>query len=72
MSEMEREPGREERAGGPSAGAAPGGKKAYEKPAIRQVPLRPEEAVLGNCKVLGTAGPASGSCSDLVCSSLGS
>jgi hypothetical protein len=40
------------------------GKKAYTKPEIRQVALRAEEAVLGNCKTGagGTSGPGSGNC----------
>ena len=39
-----------------------GKKKSYAKPEVKQVPLRPEEAVLGGCKgtgegaVLGTCG----------------
>jgi len=37
-------------------------KKQYEKPELRQVELRPEEAVLGNCKVGNTGGPNGGSC----------
>lgn len=32
-------------------------KKAYSKPELIQVPLRPEEAVLGNCKTAGVVGP---------------
>jgi len=28
-------------------------KKPYSKPEVKQVPLRPEEAVLGGCKILG-------------------
>lgn len=32
-------------------------KKTYNKPRLRQVDLRPEEAVLGGCKVTGTSGP---------------
>ena len=32
-------------------------KRAYSKPELVQVPLRPEEAVLGNCKVSGATGP---------------
>ncbi|WP_143302018.1 hypothetical protein [Candidatus Entotheonella palauensis] len=50
-------------------------KKRYVKPEIRQVPLRPEEAVLGNCKTAGVSGPGSaGTCSPgaIACSSLGS
>jgi hypothetical protein len=37
-------------------------KKAYEKPAVRRFPLRPEEAVLGFCKSSVAAGPAGGNC----------
>jgi hypothetical protein len=32
-------------------------KKPYVRPEIRQVPLKPEEAVLGLCKQTGIAGP---------------
>ena len=35
-------------------------KKPYTKPDVREVPLRPEEAVLGNCKNGAVSGPASG------------
>ena len=34
-------------------------RKPYEKPTLSQVALRPEEAVLGNCKTMGVGGPAS-------------
>jgi hypothetical protein len=45
----------------------------YEAPKIIRVSLRPGEAVLGHCKVTGSAGPVSGSCRTLVsCRSLGS
>ena len=37
-------------------------KKTYGKPAISEVKLRPEEAVLGNCKTAATTGPISVSC----------
>lgn len=47
-------------------------KRAYEPPRILRVSLRPEEAVLGNCKFLGVTGPASASCASLACKSLGS
>ena len=46
-------------------------RKPYLKPQLRKVDLRPEEAVLGNCKTNGTtAGPTPtcvvvGSCSTL-------
>jgi hypothetical protein len=43
-------------------------KRAYAEPTLTEVLLRPEEAVLGNCKVSGTAGPLQGSCtSPAVC-----
>jgi len=49
-------------------------KKAYAKPGISEVKLRPEEAVLGFCKISGSAGPVSGSCASGTgnCNALGS
>jgi hypothetical protein len=47
-------------------------KKPYTKPELRQIQLRPEEAVLGACKSGAAAGPAGGACSVTLCSSLGS
>ena len=47
-------------------------KKAYERPEITAISLRPEEAVLGHCKIAGTGGPTTGSCAALFCMSLGS
>ena len=51
------------------------GKKPYLRPEVRQVQLKPEEAVLGGCKVSGSGnGPASiGTCNPLMiaCSVLG-
>jgi hypothetical protein len=35
----------------------PGQKKPYQKPALSQIPLRPDEAVLGSCKKAGSSGP---------------
>lgn len=35
-------------------------KKPYTKPEITQIALRPEEAVLGGCKVAGAGGPNRG------------
>jgi len=32
------------------------GKKTYEPPRLTNISLRPEEAVLGHCKVLGQSG----------------
>jgi hypothetical protein len=49
-------------------------KKRYVKPELTQVDLRPEEAVLGNCKTTGTSGPGgAGNCSPAgPCSTQGS
>jgi hypothetical protein len=47
--------------------------KPYEPPKVMRVSLRPEEAVLGHCKVAGSAGPVSSSCRSVVtCRSIGS
>ena len=37
-------------------------KKTYVKPELAQVRLRPEEAVLGGCKLAGGYGPVVNSC----------
>ncbi len=47
-------------------------RKPYEAPRLIRVSLRPEEAVLGHCKIAGSAGPASASCSTLFCQTPGS
>ena len=48
-------------------------KKPYEKPKLSEVALRPEEAVLGNCKSSTSVGPAQADCITVaMCSSLGS
>jgi len=48
-------------------------KTAYQAPQVVRVSLRPEEAVLGHCKVTGSAGPFSGSCRTVTaCRSQGS
>ncbi|HKV06119.1 MAG TPA: hypothetical protein VJO53_13565 [Candidatus Acidoferrales bacterium] len=47
-------------------------RKSYETPKIIRVSLRPDEAVLGHCKVSGVAGPVSGSCGSLFCKTPGS
>jgi hypothetical protein len=44
----------------------------YDPPKVVAVSLRPDEAVLGHCKIAGSAGPVSGSCRNLSCRSLGS
>jgi hypothetical protein len=46
------------------------GKKPYESPKLTTISLRPEEAVLGHCKVSGSGGP-SGICG-FTCMSSGS
>ena len=48
-------------------------RKPYEKPAVSEVALRPDEAVLGSCKTMMVAGPVEASCGDLGgCFSIGS
>jgi hypothetical protein len=51
-------------------------KKQYEAPKITMICLRPEEAVLGNCKSMtgGAGGPVSSTCMNagMGCSPLGS
>ena len=47
-------------------------KKTYLKPEVTQVALRPDEAVLGNCKLSMVTGPATMNCGSFVCSSVGS
>jgi hypothetical protein len=36
--------------------------RKYEKPKITKIDLRPEEAVLGNCKMSSVSGPLRSSC----------
>jgi hypothetical protein len=38
------------------------GKAAYQPPQVIRFSLRPEEAVLGHCKVSGSAGAAGAGC----------
>jgi hypothetical protein len=47
-------------------------RKPYEKPTLSQVALRPDEAVLGNCKTMSVAGPANSDCVSLGCMTSGS
>jgi hypothetical protein len=37
-------------------------KKVYERPRVTVISLRPEEAVLGHCKSMSSAGPVGGTC----------
>jgi len=46
-------------------------KRPYAKPAVRQVKLTPEEAVLGNCKMTGNTGPLTSNCSPPACFTIG-
>ena len=46
-------------------------KRPYAKPQIQEVPLRPDEAVLGGCKTASTSGAAQHRCnSPSSCSAL--
>jgi hypothetical protein len=47
-------------------------RKQYEPPKIIRVSLRPEEAVLGHCKIPGASGPVNSSCAAVTCQSFGS
>jgi len=49
-------------------------KKPYAKPKMRRIELRPQEAVLGACKVnnASVGGGAGGNCSTVACQSHGS
>jgi hypothetical protein len=48
-------------------------KRPYTKPQIQEVPLRPDEAVLGNCKTSSVSGPAQSRCNmPSACSTLAS
>jgi hypothetical protein len=50
-----------------------GADRPYEPPKVIRVSLRPEEAVLGHCKVTGATGPVAASCRSVVsCRTLGS
>jgi len=49
------------------------GKKLYEPPQVVTISLRPEEAVLGHCKISGGGGgPNPPTCAALFCMSIGS
>ncbi len=50
----------------------PESKRPYEPPKVMAINLRPEEAVLGNCKIGSSAGPVAASCSTLHCATIGS
>ncbi len=49
-------------------------KMPYVKPQVKQVVLKPEEAVLGACKISSYSGPAQPACDyySMTCSSIGS
>jgi len=47
--------------------------KPYEPPKLFRVSLRPEEAVLGHCKMSGSGGPVSSTCGGAIhCRTFGS
>jgi hypothetical protein len=49
------------------------GKSPYEPPQLTTISLRPEEAVLGHCKIAGGTGPVMAGCQPLgACPSQGS
>lgn len=49
------------------------GKQPYESPQLVTINLRPEEAVLGHCKISGGGGgPNPPTCAALFCMSIGS
>jgi len=48
-------------------------RKLYEPPRATKISLRPEEAVLGNCKTASVAGPVSFTCTTVgTCKTIGS
>jgi hypothetical protein len=49
-------------------------KEAYVKPQVKQILLKPEEAILGACKTSAIAGPAQAKCNTggIHCSLIGS
>lgn len=48
-------------------------KKHYDAPMVTRISLRPEEAVLGNCKSLSSSGPVGGACTSVgPCRTIGS
>lgn len=47
-------------------------KADYQPPQVVRVSLRPEEAVLGHCKVPSSGGPGNSSCKTLFCKTFGS
>jgi hypothetical protein len=47
-------------------------KKSYESPRLTTISLRPEEAVLGACKVLGATGPGQPGGCGVLCGNAGS
>jgi hypothetical protein len=56
-----------------SGGPGEKSKRAYMRPELRKVLLRPEEAVLGNCKSTTIGGPGQSDCATPAsCFTLGS
>jgi hypothetical protein len=50
------------------------GKKQYEPPQLMMISLRPDEAVLGHCKSMGSGSFQPGNCAAILgaCASIGS
>lgn len=42
-------------------------KKPYVKPELNKVPLKPEEAVLGGCKIVSGGAGSGGTCDETLC-----
>ncbi|MCX8038476.1 MAG: hypothetical protein N3D11_15750 [Candidatus Sumerlaeia bacterium] len=47
-------------------------KKHYAQPTVMRVPLRPDEAVLGNCKLGAASGPSGECATPIPCVTLAS
>jgi hypothetical protein len=47
-------------------------RQKYQPPQLVTISLRPEEAVLGHCKMSGVSGSVGSICTVLFCSSIGS
>ena len=43
-------------------------RRSYTKPAVKRVHLKPEEAVLGGCKISTSFGPTAANCGVIACS----
>jgi hypothetical protein len=55
-----------------AGGVESSSRKKYEPPQLVTINLRPEEAVLGHCKISASAGPVTSTCVALSCMTVGS